>query len=40
MLLSGKHIFQNSFIDIYQAQSRLAIVYTRDDCNEDFCHIV
>ena len=37
---SGKHIFQNSFIDIYQAQSRLAIVYTRDACNEDFCSIM
>ena len=32
--------FPNSFIDIHQAQNKMAIVYTRDARNEDFCQVV
>ena len=32
--------FRNSFIDIHQVQSKLAIVYTRDARNRDLCQVV
>ena len=32
--------FQNLFLDIHQAQRKLATVYTRDACNRDLCQVV
>ena len=40
VLFSRKRIFENSFIGIHQARSKLAIVYTRDARNGDPCQVV